>query len=113
MSKGEILDHVQPRDSLPQQEERDLQQLQTQGEQAAEQDLRRCSLFFSLFLFVPCFVMVLLNLLLICPLVDGERGGRVEFCFWYGNWDCHFFVLTMYTMPDDFGNTTHMKQPVA
>ena len=23
----------------------------------------------------------------ICPLVDGERGGRVEFSFWYGNWD--------------------------
>ena len=47
MSEGEVPDNVRPRNSLPQQEERDLQQLQAQGEQAAGQDLRRCSLFFS------------------------------------------------------------------
>ena len=45
--QGEVLHHVRPGNSLLEQEERSLQQLQTQGEQAAGQDLRRCSLFFS------------------------------------------------------------------
>ena len=42
-----VSDHVCPGNSLTEQEERDLQLLQAQGQQAARQDLmRRCSLFF-------------------------------------------------------------------
>ena len=40
MSEGEVFDNVRPSNSLPQQEERDLQQLQAQGEQAAVENMR-------------------------------------------------------------------------
>ena len=40
MSEGEVLDNVRPSNCLPQQEERDLQQLQAQGEQAAVENMR-------------------------------------------------------------------------
>ena len=42
-----VSDHVGPGNNLTEQEERDLQLLSAQGQQAARQDLRRCSLFFS------------------------------------------------------------------
>ena len=44
--KGEVLHHVRSGNSLLKKEEWGLQQLQAQGEQAAGQNLRRCSLFF-------------------------------------------------------------------
>ena len=40
--EGEVFDHVCTCNGLPQHEVRDLQRLQTQGKQAAEESLRRC-----------------------------------------------------------------------
>ena len=51
MSEGEVFDNVRPSNSLPQQEERNLQQLHTQGEQSAVENMRRFSLFFPPFPF--------------------------------------------------------------
>ena len=108
-----VSDNVCPGHSLPEQEVRDLQQLSAQGEQAVGKSVRGCCCFFSPYfsILLPCSV-ILLNLLLICPLVDGERGGRVEFHFGTENGMCLF-------SPDPvlyawwFWTSVHMKQSVA